>query len=65
MDFRFRYDFQKQREALQGLIILGPDAKAAIPDVAALLKAGNAGIGLEAAFTLRSASARPRPFRAR
>ncbi|HTV43097.1 MAG TPA: HEAT repeat domain-containing protein [Candidatus Sulfotelmatobacter sp.] len=39
--FHILYDFQKRSLALQGLGILGPDAKAAIPDLANLLSTGN------------------------
>ena len=35
--FHILYDFQKRNLALRGLAILGPDAKAAIPDLANLL----------------------------
>jgi HEAT repeat protein len=37
LEFHFRYDFQKHEDALHGLVALGPDGKAAIPDVAKLL----------------------------
>jgi HEAT repeat protein len=37
VDFHFRYDFQRRDDALRGLGVLGPDARAAIPEIAKLM----------------------------
>lgn len=50
IDFHFHYDFDVRARGMQGLIILGPDAKGAIPALASLLS--NLADGNTAAFAL-------------
>ena len=67
VDFHFHSDRQKQSDAVRGLMILGPDAKAAIPTLADLLKYGNLGEGAKRPhlFFLESVRLRSRRSRSR
>jgi HEAT repeat protein len=50
IDFHFHFDFERRGDGLRGLGILGPAARAAIPDVAKLLDDRN--FAQQAAYTL-------------